>query len=102
MLKVCDIRRIAGFPFPVSSAYRCPYYNNKISTTGLDGPHPIGRAIDIVVYGYKAFVLMGLAIAHGGFTGIGLKQTGPYKDRFIHLDDLTEPLYKPRPWIWTY
>ena len=102
MEKVVTIRKIAGFPFPVSSAYRCPIYNRAVSNTGLDGPHTTGHTIDFQVYGYRAVAILGLAVVHGGFTGIGVNQKGPIHKRFIHLDDLEEAIGRPRPWLWTY
>ncbi|MFS1523894.1 hypothetical protein ACL7TT_07245 [Microbulbifer sp. 2304DJ12-6] len=38
-----------------------------------------------------------------GFTGIGVKQKGSHKDRFLHKDDL-EPIpdERTRPTIWAY
>ena len=33
----------------ITSGYRCPEHNNKISSTGLSGPHTTGKAIDISV-----------------------------------------------------
>ncbi len=44
-----------------------------------------------------------IALAHKhGFSGIGLRQHGDYKGRFVHLDDLSNATGRPRPWIWTY
>ncbi len=90
-----ELRGIVGFPFIITSGYRCPDYNDKISTTGRTGPHTTGRAVDIssshqnaleiISYGYKV-----------GFSGYGVNQKG--KSRFIHLDDIPR-LYKM---IWSY
>jgi zinc D-Ala-D-Ala carboxypeptidase len=102
MEKIITIRKIAGFPFPVPSAYRCPSHNIAVSSTGPYGPHTTGHSIDIGVYGYKAVTVFRLVITHGGFTGIGINQKGPLYQRFIHLDDLEEKAGRPRPWIWTY
>jgi len=85
-------------PLPISSGYRSPDYNNRISSTGRDGPHTKGRAADILLYGKDAFGLLA-AIGPYGFTGVGIKQTGPYKSRFVHLDNLPGP---NRPWVWSY
>ena len=99
MRKIEFIRGQLGFPFYVMSAYRCSQYNNKVSTTGLNGPHTTGRAMDIGVRGEKAYELVKEAYL-AGFTGIGIQQTG--ESRFIHLDDLTPADGFPRPFIWSY
>ena len=38
-----DLRERCGFPFRVTSGYRCPAHNQQVSTTGPDGPHTTGR-----------------------------------------------------------
>jgi len=85
----------------VSSGYRSPAYNKKVSSTGKSGPHTTGRAVDLLIYGKKAYDVIVLAESFG-FTGIGISQRGPYKKRFIHLDDLQDPVNGHRPWIWSY
>lgn len=84
-------------PIIVSSGYRCSHYNSIVSTTGHNGPHTTGRAVDVPVYGEDATRLIKIALNHG-MTGIGVHQKGPHNKRFIHLDDLTNM----RPWIWSY
>ena len=96
--KLDGLRDRLGFPLVVNSGYRCPDYNAKISRTGRDGPHTTGRAVDIKVYGSRAFLLVDDAML-AGLTGVGLKQHGPHEERFVHLDDLTNGT---RPWVWTY
>lgn len=95
MDKIETLRIAAGFKFPVSSAARCPAHNNKVSGTGLTGPHTTGRAIDIAVSRAQAYRLLVLALA-AGFSGIGVSQKG--SSRFIHLDDLIVG----RPSVWSY
>jgi len=103
MYWIQDLRVSLGFPFPISSAYRCPNHNRRVSTTGTDGPHTTGLAIDIAVSGSQAHALLKAAMQSGYFTGIGLKQSGPPSGRFIHLDMLDSRVHsRPRPWIWTY
>lgn len=99
MEKVETLRSVYGKPLRVTSAARCPDYNAKVSSTGRDGPHTTGRAIDISVNGREAHNLLRLAMRFGNFSGIGLQQKGDHASRFLHLDDLTGP---QRPWIWTY
>ena len=97
---IVPLRSLLDFPFIVASGYRCPKYNNRISTTGKNGPHTTGRAIDIRVSGHNAFLLVQEAI-RVDCTGIGVHQKGKRKFRFVHLDILTFPNY-PRPRIWSY
>ena len=92
------IRADCGFALPVSSGYRCPQYNAKVSHTGINGPHTTGKAVDIVVSGQEAYILIGVAMAHG-IKRIGVNQKGPMEKRFIHLDDADSQC---KPWIWTY
>ncbi len=92
------VRNMYGAPMIISSGYRCPEYNNRISSTGFTGPHTTGKAIDAAVSGRLAHRLVKVATDQGA-TGIGIKQKGPHEKRFIHLDTLDGDL---RPWIWTY
>lgn len=94
MQKLEALRKACGFPFVLSSAYRCPAHNQAVSTTGEKGPHTTGRAVDVAVKGTQAFKILSIA-ASFGFTGIGGAKT------FIHLDDLQAPDY-PRPNFWVY
>ena len=101
MDRLQKLRDTCGFPLVVSSAYRSPAYNAKVSDTGDDGPHTTGHAVDLLANGPRAFTILQAATALG-FTGIGLSQKGDVKRRFIHLDDLQMSLTLPRPWVWTY
>lgn len=96
--KLDALRAECGFPLALTSAYRCPEHNMRVSTTGPDGPHTTGRAVDIAVRAAQAYRVVTLAAKHG-FTGIGVQQKGA--SRFIHLDDLSPPLH-PRPNVWSY
>lgn len=95
------LRETMRMPFLVSSAYRCPAHNNKVSTTGLNGPHTTGLAIDIVIGSTPAYHFLEEAYAMKAFTGIGIKQKEAW--RFIHLDVL-DPVksHLKRPMIWSY
>ena len=99
--KLDALREACGFPFIITSAYRSPEYNAKVSTTGLKGPHTTGRAVDIQCSGERTYLIIKHAIALG-FTGIGTSQSGPHDKRFIHLDDLTPADGFPRPYVWDY
>jgi zinc D-Ala-D-Ala carboxypeptidase len=87
-------------PMFVSSGYRCPAHNAKVSSSGLDGPHTFG-AVDIRADGPTAYGLLKVAL-DADFTGIGMHQKGPHSMRFIHLDDIRPGDRHPRPWVWTY
>lgn len=99
MLKLQAVRDVVG-PLVVSSGYRCPEHNAAVSSTGLNGPHTTGKAVDVRCYGTKAHEVLMQALFHT-FTGIGVAQKGPYGPRFIHMDTLT-PDEGPRPNIWSY
>lgn len=92
------LRRSYGGAMVISSGYRCPAYNAKVSTTGYEGPHTKG-AIDVSVRGGDALRLVTLAPACG-ITGVGVNQKGG--GRFIHLDSLPNAEGCPRPFIWSY
>ena len=99
MERVQRLRDALRFPLTVSSAARCPDYNDKESKTGRDGPHTTGRAIDLVVRGDQALSVLE-AMLREGFTGIGVNQKGDA--RFIHGDDLPNKPGQPRPHLWSY
>ena len=92
-------RQAWGRPMRLSSCFRCPEYNARVSETGPDGPHTIGAA-DVLIAGPAAFGFL-LAAMHFGWTGIGIKQHGPMDQRFIHVDMLQDGRH-PRPACWTY
>jgi len=97
MLKLETLRVLLDEPLVVSSAYRTPEHNDRVSTTGRDGPHTTGRAVDLKVQGALAYRVLALAPTLG-FTGLGVSQiTGA--PSFIHLDDLGG---KYRPNVWSY
>jgi zinc D-Ala-D-Ala carboxypeptidase len=98
MAQLVFFRKAYGKPMILSSAFRCPRHNARVSSTGADGPHTTGRAVDILISGSAAHALVKLAFSLD-FTGIGVRQNGPHAARFIHLDTLDGPV---RPWIWTY
>lgn len=93
------LRDDCGFPFPITSGYRCPVHNARVSSTGAAGPHTTGRAADIAVSRERAYKVLQLALQMG-FTGIGVQQRGG--GRFIHLDTLENGPGRPRPVVWSY
>lgn len=90
------LRDAVGFPLMITSGYRCPKHNDRVSTTGLTGPHVSGLAADIKVSRERAYHVLQEALRLG-FTGIGVSQKGPV--RFLHLDLVPGP---GRPWVWSY
>ena len=102
MRRIIDLRRKCDFPFIVTSAIRCAAHNAVVSpATGLSGPHTTGHAIDIRLYGHRAFKLLSLAEKYG-MTGIGISQRHTHATRFLHLDDLPDAPGRPRGWVWSY
>lgn len=87
-------------PMVISSGYRSPEHNVRVSSTGPKGPHTTGRAVDVRLYGAAADRLLKLSYKHG-FTGHGVAQKGAHGSRFVHLDDLMPPQH-PRPMLWSY
>jgi len=90
------LRETMGFGFPVTSAYRCPFHNIEVSSTGLSGPHTTGLAIDIGVNYAQATQLVAEAYRMRVFRGFGINQKGDPAFRFIHLDVVN------RDAIWSY
>ena len=98
MMWLQDIRNAVGFPLIITSGARCPAYNAKVSSTGISGPHTTGLAGDIAIYGPRCHNLLKAAYA-ASVCGVGDKQHGPWKDRFVHLDIIVG---EKRPWKWSY
>lgn len=94
-----DLRHHLGFALPISSGYRCPEYNARVSSTGRTGPHTTGRAADIEISRERAYLVLQTALMMK-FSGIGVNQKGAA--RFIHLDNLPNAPGQPRPTIWSY
>lgn len=99
MVEIEILRDLCNFPFVVTSAYRCPEHNAAVSSSGKNGVHTKGIAIDIAVSGQRTYHLLRLAFEMEKFTGIGINQKGT--SRYIHLDTATQPEF-PRPTVWSY
>ena len=83
MVRLVKLRAFLDFPFPISSAYRCPDHNAKVG--GSKGSyHMKGRAVDIAVTHDQAWQIVAAAKKFG-FQGVGISQKG--EGRFIHLDN---------------
>lgn len=102
MKKLQTLRDEYGDVITPTSGYRDPEYNNAISTTGLNGVHTLGKAVDIAIHsGVHAHRILEIALRLG-FTGIGIRRKKDGHD-FIHLDTATVPEDgKPRPSVWHY
>ena len=98
MLLLELIREECGFPFIVTSAYRCTQHPIEAKKTNV-GAHTTGKAVDIAVNGENAYKLVQIALKHG-VEGIGISQKGDMNSRFIHLD--TAGLTRSRPRVWSY
>ena len=94
------LRDTIGKPISLSSAYRCPTHNDSISSTGKEGPHTTGKAVDIVCSGKFAHEILGIVMIRSSiWKGIGISQKGKHTSRFIHLDTIDSDM---RPWVWSY
>ncbi|WP_143729166.1 D-Ala-D-Ala carboxypeptidase family metallohydrolase [Microbulbifer sp. GL-2] len=97
--RLIRVRERYGKPMIINSGYRCPAHNARLNATMT---HATGQAVDISVAVSGAHKLMKIALEEG-FTGIGVKQKGPIKRRFIHLDDLDSISgERARPTVWSY
>ena len=93
MQKLVTIRRELGFPFYVTSGYRCPDHPAEKKKTTTGGPHTQGKAVDIAITGANAVNFLESCLRHG-MTGFGIQQRGS-QTRFIHVDTLDKR-------IWSY
>ena len=83
-------------PLQITSAYRCPSHNSSVSSTGENGPHTTGMAVDIHVSNsqHRKQLIDYFATK---VTGLGIAKT------FIHIDLLTyEHGFEMRPNAWKY
>ena len=96
-----ELRRALDRPLRISSGYRSPEHNQRVSSTGTEGPHTTGKAADILCHGGHAHSLIAAALPLG-FRGIGIQQKGALHSRFIHLDALTVDDGMMRPTVWSY
>ena len=100
MENVITLRELLGFPFIVTSAYRCQNHPIEVRKDS-PGAHTTGQALDIHVYGNNAHRLLDAAL-RAGFSGVGISQKGEHSERFIHLDNLGTSDTRPRPTVWSY
>ena len=93
-------REVKGAGVTITSGYRCPEHNNSVSSTGEDGPHTTGFAIDIGTNTQTQYQLLRFALQYNPRAmGIGIAKT------FTHIDFLTidqGEKYVVRPNVWKY
>ena len=80
MKKLNRLREDYGKPMIISSGYRDVSYNT-VTGGSPDSAHTYGKAVDVVVGGVEAYMLLRLAMIHG-FLGIGVSQRGNFDRRF--------------------
>lgn len=93
LLALQDLRTQAGFPFRITSGYRCPKHPIE-ARKAAPGAHSRGVAADIAVSGARALDFLRLVLNDERFNGIGVNQKGD--GRFVHLD------MDQRIAIWSY
>ncbi len=96
-----------GAPLTVTSGYRHPTHPVEAAKSGGPGAHATGKAVDIKCHGILAWRILGWrgpSYIDPTFSGIGVSQSGPQDQRFLHLDiiDKPEEFHAPRPWVWSY
>jgi len=94
------MRSSVGFALRVTSGFRCPDHNERVSSSGRTGAHTTGKAADIHVWGEDAHTVLKQAMTL--FTGVGVAQKGATQSRFIHVDSIKPGQDKPRPTVWSY
>ena len=80
----------------ITSGYRCSEHNNNVSSTGPNGPHTTGKAIDISVKDSQHRKQL-ITYFAPKVTGLGIAKS------FIHVDLLSEDDgFEMRPNSWVY
>jgi zinc D-Ala-D-Ala carboxypeptidase len=87
-------RNILG-PIQITSAFRCNEHNDKVSSTGLSGPHTTSKAVDIHVSNSQHRKEL-IDYFAPKVTGLGIAKT------FIHIDILSPEELSHRPNCWLY
>jgi uncharacterized protein YcbK (DUF882 family) len=93
-------RNVLGKGVSINSGFRCPEHNNSVSSTGEDGPHTTGYAIDISTNTQTQYQLLRFAFSYNPQPlGIGVAKT------FTHIDfcnaDMNDK-FLVRPNVWRY
>lgn len=100
MNKLQRLRTLLDFPFIISSGYRAATHPIE-EAKATPGEHYYGRAVDIKIYGERAYKIIKSA-PYLEFTRIGVKQSGPLNKRFIHLGTSLPKDGFQSPTIWSY
>lgn len=79
----CKARHLCGFPWIITSAYRCLAHNKNVGGASNSG-HLYGRAMDIAVSNPQAFQLVRHCL-DVGINAIGVSQRSG-KSRYIHIE----------------
>ena len=82
-------------PLTITSAYRCPEHNDKVSSTGLSGPHTTSKACDLHVSNSQHRKKL-IDYFANKVTGLGIAKT------FIHIDIISSEELPHRPNAWIY
>ncbi|MEZ5935808.1 MAG: D-Ala-D-Ala carboxypeptidase family metallohydrolase [Alphaproteobacteria bacterium] len=94
------VRHVFGQPMVVTSGYRTAAHQERL-TGRATGAHVDGMAVDVLISGQAAHRLAKIALSQGA-QGIGVCQTGPRDQRYLHLDCWVKAPAGLRPWIWSY
>lgn len=90
--KLTVAREIAGVPFVLNSAFRCPAHNTDVGGSGTSS-HLSGIAVDIRCKDSRERFLILRSLFYVGFHRIGVGKN------FIHVDD---DMTKPEKVCWVY
>ena len=85
----------------ITAGYRTPGHQETLPGARRTGAHVDGMAVDVSVSGEDAHRLLKVALSRGA-QGVGIKQTGEYGERFLHLDMWTKAQMGLRPTVWSY
>lgn len=94
LIAIDGLRGELGFPFVISSGFRCVKHNEAVGGAG-GSLHMRGMAADVLCDARQAYQILS-ASPRWGFTGIGISQKGDGK-RFVHLDNRSGPAV-----MWSY
>ena len=90
-----QIRKEVGEPLTIISGYRCSKHNQSVSSTGANGPHCQGVAVDIRADSRLRYKIIKAAMKQG-ITRFGVANS------FVHIDALGELDGFPSERVWSY
>ena len=88
-----EVRHRCGFPFIITSWYRCKNHPIELAKPNGPGSHETGKGVDIAVAGPQAIKVIEWASA------LGCVRIGVNAGVFVHLDRCEDWL---PPALWTY